>query len=116
MYCQDAGASHPPFVAVNGSTVKIFGSTTVDIVYDAVTYTHRFFVADVLHNLLGFDFLAHYNLVLLPRAKKLISVHTLSKNLSPDILSSRSGRKLADTLGLDQEHVDSPYWQSTDCV
>ena len=71
----------------------------MNLIYDAITYTHHFFVADVVHNLLGFDFLVKNNLLLIPRSRKLVSVASLCDNLSPNMTSTRAGRKLALELG-----------------
>ena len=53
----------PSFSAVNGSPVNIYGATDVVLTYHGTQYSHRFYVANVVYNLLGFDFLRGNNLV-----------------------------------------------------
>ena len=92
---------HPPFVAVNGSSVQIFGSLHTDITYRRIKFTHTFYVASVLHNLLGFDFQVANNLILVPHNKTLVSLDRIAMNMTSHLCESSDGAQLAVDLGFE---------------
>jgi len=52
-----------PLYAANGSTIKTFGKTEINIIIDDKEYPWTFIIADVTNAIIGADFLSYYKLV-----------------------------------------------------
>ena len=56
----------PILQAVNGTYVNVQGMVTLNVILQGHAYPHEFIVADVLHNIIGYDFWAAYQMYLRP--------------------------------------------------
>ena len=59
----------PCMTAVNGSRIEVQGTVVDTVVINEIPYEHRFVVANVSHNILGYDFWSYHELTIRPVAE-----------------------------------------------
>ena len=59
----------PIMTAVNGSQIGVKGTVQATIFINDVPYEHKFVIADVSHNILGYDFWTEHELVIRPSSE-----------------------------------------------
>ena len=119
----------PILQAVNGTYVDVKGVVTLNVMLQGQAYPHEFIVADVLHNIIGYDFWAAYQMFLRPTYQ---GVEVFAADMSPllqvrnklqppqgvykAVVNAIFPSKEGDTLGEITAYCEFQQWQEEEPV
>ena len=114
----------PILQAVNGTYVQGKGMVTLNVMLQEQPYPHEFIVADVIHNIIGYDFWAAYQMYLRPTyqgvevfAADMTPLLQLQNRLLPPkgiyraVVNAIFPCTEGDTLGQIDEYCQSQQWR-----